>query len=161
MDKLEKKLIDASENELVMVTSVDVDAEQKTHLANLGLVSGRLIKVISKQSRQMIIHVQNTRVGLDEELQKAITVTNELKNMGKVATLDQVAIGSEVIVEKLQSTGALKRKLMDMGITKNAKISVRKVAPLGDPIELTVRGYELTLRKNEAHEVLVRDFGKE
>ncbi len=110
MNNLEKKLIDASENELVMITSVDADADQKTHLANLGLVKGRLIKVISKQSNQMIIHVKKTRVGLDEEVQKLIKVTNELKNMGDIVTLDRVAMGSEVVVEKIQSSGALKRK---------------------------------------------------
>ena len=161
MSKLEKKLMDVAESELVMITKLDVTHEQKTHLANLGLVSGRIIKVISKQAKQMIIHVQNTRIGIDEELQRAITVTSDLENHGKIIPLDEVVVGNEVIVEKIQTTGILKRKLMDMGITKNAKISVKKVAPLGDPIELTVRGYELTLRKNEAHAVVVRDFEKE
>ncbi len=65
-------------------------------------------------------------------------------------TLKQCQIGSTVKVVKLHGEGAVKRRIMDMGITKNAEIYIRKVAPLGDPIEVTVRGYELSLRKDDA-----------
>lgn len=65
-------------------------------------------------------------------------------------TLKNVPIGSTVKVKRLHGEGALKRRIMDMGITKNVEIYVRKVAPLGDPIEVTVRGYELSLRKADA-----------
>lgn len=65
-------------------------------------------------------------------------------------TLKQVKVGSTVKVVKLHGEGALKRRIMDMGITKGVVITVRKVAPLGDPIEITVRGYELSLRKADA-----------
>lgn len=71
-------------------------------------------------------------------------------------TLKEVGVGQTVKVEKLQGDGPLKRRLMDMGITKGATIFVRKLAPLGDPIEITVRGYELTLRKSEAENILVQ-----
>ena len=65
-------------------------------------------------------------------------------------TLKEVNVGETVVVEKLTGTGPVKRRIMDMGITKNTEIYVRKVAPLGDPIEVTVRGYELSLRKADA-----------
>lgn len=65
-------------------------------------------------------------------------------------TLRDVKIGETVTVVKVGGEGALKRRIMDMGITKNVKITVRKVAPLGDPLELKVRGYELSLRKADA-----------
>jgi ferrous iron transport protein A len=65
-------------------------------------------------------------------------------------TLDQAAVGSRVTVKRLHGERALKRRIMEMGLTKGAEIFVRKLAPLGDPMELTVRGYELTLRKAEA-----------
>ena len=68
-------------------------------------------------------------------------------------TLKDVKIGETVIVQKLTGTGAVKRRIMDMGITKGVEIYVRKVAPLGDPIEITVRGYELSLRKADAEMV--------
>lgn len=65
-------------------------------------------------------------------------------------TLKDVKVGQTVKVVKLHGEGAIKRRIMDMGITKGVEIFVRKVAPLGDPIEITVRGYELSLRKADA-----------
>lgn len=65
-------------------------------------------------------------------------------------TLKDVKIGETVTVTKVGGEGALKRRIMDMGITKNVSVYVRKVAPLGDPIEITVRGYELSIRKEDA-----------
>ena len=70
-------------------------------------------------------------------------------------TLKDVAVGDSAIVKKLSGEGALKRRIMDMGVTKGVEIFVRRVAPLGDPIEVTVRGYELSLRKAEAENILV------
>ena len=65
-------------------------------------------------------------------------------------TLRDARIGDTVTVVKLHGEGAVRRRIMDMGITKNVEIFVRKVAPLGDPIEICVRGYELSLRKSDA-----------
>ena len=65
-------------------------------------------------------------------------------------TLRDVKIGETAIIEKLHGVGALKRRIMDMGLTKGTEVYVRKVAPLGDPLELTVRGYELSVRKSDA-----------
>ena len=70
-------------------------------------------------------------------------------------TLKDVAVCENAIVKRLSGEGALKRRIMDMGVTKGVEIFVRKVAPLGDPIEVTVRGYELSLRKAEAENILV------
>ena len=70
-------------------------------------------------------------------------------------TLKQVQVGETVRVVKLHGEGATKRRIMDMGLTKGTEVYVRKVAPLGDPIELTVRGYELSLRKADAEMVEV------
>lgn len=70
-------------------------------------------------------------------------------------TLREVAIGETVTVKKLYGEGAVKRRIMDMGITKGTQVYVRKVAPLGDPVEVTVRGYELSLRKADAETIEV------
>ena len=70
-------------------------------------------------------------------------------------TLRQVKVGETVTVVKLHGEGAVKRRIMDMGLTKGTEVYIRKVAPLGDPVEVTVRGYELSLRKSEAESVLV------
>ena len=70
-------------------------------------------------------------------------------------TLKEAKIGETVRVVKLHGEGAVKRRIMDMGITRGVEITVRKVAPLGDPIEVTVRGYELSLRKADAETIEV------
>lgn len=64
--------------------------------------------------------------------------------------LHEVKVGNRATIKKIQAAAPMKKKLMDMGLIKNTEVIVRKVAPLGDPIELTVRGYELTLRKADA-----------
>jgi ferrous iron transport protein A len=71
-------------------------------------------------------------------------------------TLREVKTGETVTVVKLNGEGAVKRRIMDMGITKGVEIYVRKVAPLGDPVEVTVRGYELSVRKEDAQMVEVQ-----
>ena len=72
-------------------------------------------------------------------------------------TLREVKCGNSVSVVKLHGEGAVKRRIMDMGITKGSEIYVRKVAPLGDPVEITIRGYELSLRKADAESILVEE----
>ena len=70
-------------------------------------------------------------------------------------TLKEVKIGESAIIKRLHGEGALKRRIMDMGLTKGTKVYVRKVAPLGDPMEVTVRGYELSLRKADTEMIEV------
>ena len=65
-------------------------------------------------------------------------------------TLNEVPVGQTVKVTKLTGEGPVKRRIMDMGITKGSEVYIRKVAPLGDPVEITIRGYELSLRKHDA-----------
>ena len=74
-----------------------------------------------------------------------------------MSTLKEVKVGQSCTVAKLTGTGAVKRCIMDMGLTKGTEVHVKKVAPLGDPIELTVRGYELSIRKDEAASIEVTD----
>ena len=70
-------------------------------------------------------------------------------------TLGEAKVGSTVTVRSIEEEGAYKRRIMDMGITKGTSLYIRKVAPLGDPVEITVRGYELSVRKNDAECVIV------
>ena len=76
--------------------------------------------------------------------------------MGGYMTLGEAQVGSTVIVQRIEGDGAYKRRIMDMGITKGTELYIRKVAPLGDPVEITVRGYELSVRKNDASCVIVK-----
>lgn len=71
-------------------------------------------------------------------------------------TLKEARCGETVTVTKINGIGAVKRRIMDMGITKGATVFVRRVAPLGDPVEVTIRGYELSLRKADAEMILVQ-----
>lgn len=70
-------------------------------------------------------------------------------------TLKEVKIGETVKVSKINGEGPIKRRIMDMGVTKGIEIYVRKVAPLGDPVEVTIRGYELSIRKDDAEMIVV------
>ncbi len=72
-----------------------------------------------------------------------------------MATLRDAKIGDTVTVKKVNGEGALKRRIMDMGITKGVQVYIRKVAPLGDPIEVTLRGYELSIRKYDAENIII------
>lgn len=72
-----------------------------------------------------------------------------------MVTLREAQVGSTVRVKKLNGEGALKRRLMDMGFTNGCEVYVRKVAPLGDPVEVTIRGYELSVRKDDAENIEV------
>ncbi len=75
-----------------------------------------------------------------------------------MSTLKDAAVGRTFIIKKVNGEGAIRRRIMDMGLTKGTKVLVRKVAPLGDPIEITVRGYELTIRKADADIVEVEPY---
>ena len=71
--------------------------------------------------------------------------------------LKEVKVGEKVTIKKVTGTGPVKRRIMDMGLTKGQSVYVRKVAPLGDPVEITVRGYELSLRKADAQMIEVEE----
>ncbi len=79
-----------------------------------------------------------------------------MKVSSTVKTLKNARVGEQVKVVKVEGEGALRQRILDMGLTKGAEVSISKVAPLGDPIEVTVRGYELSLRKQEAACIIVQ-----
>lgn len=125
--------------------------EVKKHLENLGFVVGSDVTVLNSIGENVIVKVKEARIAISAEMAQKY-MYEEQKEM---KTLRDVKIGETVAVKKLHGEGAIKRRIMDMGITKSAEIYVRKVAPLGDPIELTVRGYELSLRKADAEMIEV------
>ena len=73
-------------------------------------------------------------------------------------SLNQVDIGQTIKIAKIDGEGPMKRRIMDLGITRGTKVFVRKVAPLGDPMQISLRGYELTIRKDDARNILVEDL---
>jgi Fe2+ transport system protein A len=147
------------ENEIVGQTYyVDhlKNSMEKEQLQNLGITKGKQIMVVSLDSDNAIVLLQDNRIAMDKRLLGEIYVTNQLEDDFQLESLDNIKPGTTVIVQSIESTGAVRRRLMDMGITRGVKIFLRKVAPLGDPIELHLRGYALSLRKAEASHVMVK-----
>ena len=144
MDLSQIKLI--TEYEIV---GIDLEEASVRHLADLGIKIGSFIQVISKTNDTAILLVRAVRIALDNSILKKLDVVP--KGSSKFSLpLSELAIGDSAYIEAIHADGALKRRLMDMGLTKNTNVQLQKVAPLGDPLEIKLRGYDLTLRKSEA-----------
>ena len=116
------------------VKSIRGKDQTRKFLQNLGFVEGAKVTVVSSLAGNVIVNVKDARVAISEQM---------------------ASVGATVTVRKIEGEGATRRRIMDMGITRGAEIYVRKVAPLGDPVEITVRGYELSLRKADAEMIQV------
>ncbi|BCA86373.1 ferrous iron transporter A [Enterococcus saigonensis] len=149
-----KKLAEVKANQPFVVKEVTASVEVQKHLQNLGLLPGSQVVLLKSKGQDGIVLVQNARLALDQSLLEAILVEPATEKR-EILSLDQLGVGDKGKVIKIFGEGAVKRRLMDMGLTKNVLITVRKLAPLGDPIEINLRGYELSLRKSEAEYILV------
>ena len=112
--------------------------ETRRFLESLGFVMGGFVNVVSMTGGDLIVKVNYGLGGWN------------------MSTLRDAKCGDTVKVVKIHGEGAVRRRIMDMGITKNVELYIRKVAPLGDPVEVTVRGYELSLRKADAEMIEVQ-----
>ena len=124
--------------------------ETRRFLNNLGFVVGTEVSVVSAIGGNVIVNIKDSRVAINEDMAKRWREVSWCRKGGSVVKLNEVEVGSTVTVKKIEGDGAYKRRIMDMGITKGVELYIRKVAPLGDPVEITVRGYELSVRKNDA-----------
>lgn len=149
-----QKLAEVAPNQTFIVKKVAAPTEVQKHLQNLGLLPGSQVVLLKSKGQDGIVLVQNTRLALDQSILAAIFVEPAVEK-SEILSLDQLAVGDKGKVIKIFGEGAVKRRLMDMGLTKNVLLTVRKLAPLGDPIEINLRGYELSLRKSEAEYILV------
>ncbi len=109
---------------------------------------------MQKDRKGGIILHQGTRIALDARVMEQIDVT-EIQQQTVITSLDQLQVGESGKVNQIGAKGALRRRLMDMGLTKTFHLEVVKLAPLGDPMEIRLRGYELSLRKQEAALVFI------
>ena len=132
------------------ILGINLPKDSLLHLSNLGLAAGETIEVVTKTKNSAIIIVKGSRLAFDASILDKIDLTPAEENEEKIPL-------SELPVNET------KRRLMDMGITKRTRVLLRKVAPLGDPLEISLRGYELTLRKSEAQmiSVVMLDEGEE
>lgn len=143
-------------NLVYQIERIQTSDSVKKHLQNLGVIIGSKIVVINRSGSNSILLLKNNRIAVNCELLSQIIVKKSEFSEESWTSLDQLTTGESGVVVAIHGKGAVKRRLMDMGVTKNVRVTVRKLAPLGDPLEITLRGYELTLRKEEASLILVQ-----
>lgn len=130
-------------------------------LAEMGVAPNSTLTVItvSKNESGMVIYLRGQRLAVSYSMAQSIMVKGVSEEDGeKLISLSQVKVGNAGIVNKIIGNKALRKRLMDMGLTKNTVVKIHQIAPLGDPIELIVRNYKLSIRKNEADFVLVSEM---
>lgn len=147
-------LIDAKPNINYQIQHIDLDDEALKHLMTLGLKQGGLLKLVAKTKSNAIIIIKGSRLALDNSILERISI-KPYEFESNCLPLSDLTVGSFAYIKEINSDSQTKRRLMDMGLTKHTKIYLRKVAPLGDPLEISLRGYELTLRKSEAQLITV------
>lgn len=135
------------------IVSVDLPDDSARHLSDLGLKVGASVKVVSKTPASAIVMLKSSRLAFDQSILSQIDVTEEGALLS--LPLSELKVGDYAYVDSIYAVNEAKRRLMDMGLTRHTKVYLRKVAPLGDPIEISLRGYELTLRKSEAQMISV------
>ena len=136
------------------ILGINLPKDSLLHLSNLGLAAGETIEVVTKTKNSAIIIVKGSRLAFDASILDKIDWSPPVEDMKKIP-LSELPVGHSAIVTDIFSANETKRRLMDMGITKRTRVLLRKVAPLGDPLEISLRGYELTLRKSEAQMISV------
>ena len=136
------------------ILGINLPKDSLLHLSNLGLAAGETIEVVTKTKNIAIIIVKGSRLAFDASILDKIDLAPAEEDQKKIP-LSELPVGHSAIVTDIFSANETKRRLMDMGITKRTRVLLRKVAPLGDPLEISLRGYELTLRKSEAQMISV------
>ena len=136
------------------ILGIDLPKDSLLHLSNLGLAAGETIEVVTKTKNSAIIIVKGSRLAFDASILDKIDLAPAEEDQKKIP-LSELPVGHSAIVTDIFSANETKRRLMDMGITKRTRVLLRKVAPLGDPLEISLRVYELTLRKSEAQMISV------
>lgn len=148
-------LADVSLNQVVQIDEMALDNDLKHRMQDLGMIVGSKVAVVNHSGDNGIILLHNTRLALSQSLLKKILVKDLTEDPQSWVSLDQLKVGDHGTIVNVHGSGSIKRRLMDMGLTKGTEIKVVKLAPLGDPMELRIRGYELSLRKNESEMIVV------
>ena len=136
------------------VVSINLPEDSVRHLSNLGLKVGSRLELISKTKSSAIVMLKSSRLAFDDSILSKIDVSESQETV-ETLPLSELEVGQFAYIDNIFAVNEAKRRLMDMGLTRHTKIYLRKVAPLGDPIEISLRGYELTLRRSEAQMISV------
>lgn len=141
-----------------IIISVNGDHKITKRLAEMGIIPGKSITVIATSSGPMgmMIYFQGQRLAISDEIAQKIIVRNiSDQDAVEMQPLSELAVGQAGIVVKLVGTKALRKRLLDMGLTRGTMLKINQIAPLGDPIELLIRGYKLSLRKADAQSIMI------
>ena len=143
-----------------IISKIDGSKTLVRRLAELGMVRGKVVTVIATADSNsgLLIYFQGQRLAVSPEMAECI----EVLDLGSLddkdlVSLDSIPLKKSGVVVKLNGSTELRRRLMDMGLTRNTIVTVQQIAPLGDPVELTLRGYKLSLRKSEAANIMVKE----
>lgn len=143
-----------------IISKIDGSKTLVRRLAELGMVRGKVVTVIATADSNsgLLIYFQGQRLAVSLEMAECI----EVLDLGSLddkdlVSLDSIPLKKSCVVVKLNGSKELRRRLMDMGLTRNTIVTVQQIAPLGDPVELTLRGYKLSLRKSEAANIMVKE----
>jgi ferrous iron transport protein A len=159
-----KALSELKERGKYIIVQVIGETRLVKHLAEIGMIAGKNVTVISlaTDSSGMMIYFQGQRLAISNDIAQRIVVRNvDDKSPVKLKSLADLHVKQAGVIRKILGDRALRRRLMDMGLTNNTLIKIKQVAPLGDPIELIVRGYKLSLRKQEAACILLEEVDDE
>lgn len=149
------KLSDAALNQVYTITGFHGFAGQERHLHNLGLIIGANVRLVTMHKDAGILLIQNSRLALSRKLLSSIDVKEgEIAHRERMP-LSKAKLGTTGKVAAIIGSADIKRRIIDKGITKGTEITVNKIAPLGDPLEVQVRGYKMNLRKEEADLIMV------
>ena len=143
-----------------IISKIDGSKTLVRRLAELGMVRGKVVTVIATADSNsgLLIYFQGQRLAVSPEMAECI----EVLDLGSLddkdlVSLDSIPLKKSSVVVKLNGSKELRRRLMDMGLTRNTIVTVQQIAPLGDPVELTLRGYKLSLRKSKAANIMVKE----
>ncbi|WP_125703787.1 FeoA family protein [Lacticaseibacillus daqingensis] len=152
------RLVDVERPSSFIIMAVTGRPALVRHLAEMGLLAGKRLTVIqtAQQTAGMLVYFQGQRLAISDEIATQINV--QPLTQFEDAVLEPLAAlptGARAIVGRIEGAGQLRQRLLDMGLTRGTLVHLVKVAPLGDPLELAVRGYKLSLRKADAAAVQV------
>ena len=156
-----QKLSEVSQRGKYIVTAVSGDHQLKKRLNEMGMVRGKVITVITFNTHDsgLMIHFQGQRLALSEGIAVNIDGVGIEELAGQeIKPLSEIELKQSCLIAEIGGRKELKRRLMDMGLTQNTLVTLINTAPLGDPLEVKVRGYKLTLRKSEADLIKVREI---
>ena len=147
-------ILDAALKTPYRILGIDLPKDNLRHLSHLGMTPGETLEIVTKTKDSAILIIKGSRLAFDASILEKIEIA-PLEQEHTCFPLSELAVGESAIVVDIFAINEAKRRLMDMGITRGVDLHVRKVAPLGDPMELNVRGYELSVRKADAEMIEV------